>query len=145
MRLARGGVKGNFGASAQRHAEGRDHYRLRRKLDGLRHALELADGEVDVVPFFFLHGHQQQHEVCADGEIRRVIGDDEGVEVVAGAAGLERLRDQGDDVGAERVHLGVELDAATPSPRSTRDAPEFFLTTPLDFFATVTDQTPAGT
>ena len=34
---------------------------------------------------------------------------------------------------------------ATPSPRSTSDAPEFFLTTPLDFFATVTDQTPAGT
>src|SRR3977135_1482109 len=34
---------------------------------------------------------------------------------------------------------------ATPSPRSTRDAPEFFLTTPLDFFATVTDHTPAGT
>src|SRR5271166_6280196 len=34
---------------------------------------------------------------------------------------------------------------ATPSPRSTSDAPEFFLTTPLDFFATVTDHTPAGT
>ena len=34
---------------------------------------------------------------------------------------------------------------ATPSPRSTSDAPEFFFTTPLDFFATVTDQTPAGT
>src|SRR5580692_3794630 len=34
---------------------------------------------------------------------------------------------------------------ATPSPRSMIDAPEFFFTTPLDFFATVTDQTPAGT
>src|SRR5580765_5216032 len=34
---------------------------------------------------------------------------------------------------------------ATPSPRSTRDAPEFFFTTPLDFFATVTDHTPEGT
>src|SRR5208283_2051590 len=34
---------------------------------------------------------------------------------------------------------------ATPSPRSTIDAPEFFFTTPLDFFATVTDHTPAGT
>src|SRR5208283_3733483 len=33
----------------------------------------------------------------------------------------------------------------TPSPRSTSDAPEFFLTTPLDFLATVTDHTPAGT
>src|ERR1700678_1794105 len=34
---------------------------------------------------------------------------------------------------------------ATPSPRSTSDAPEFFLTTPSDFFATVTDHTPGGT
>src|SRR5580693_1529554 len=33
----------------------------------------------------------------------------------------------------------------TPSPMSTMDAPEFFFTTPLDFFATVTDHTPAGT
>src|SRR5579863_4179939 len=33
----------------------------------------------------------------------------------------------------------------TPSPRSINDAPEFFFTTPLDFFATVTDHTPAGT
>src|SRR5579871_209074 len=34
---------------------------------------------------------------------------------------------------------------ATPSPRSISDAPEFFLTTPLDFFATVTDHTPGAT
>src|SRR5271170_116736 len=33
----------------------------------------------------------------------------------------------------------------TPSPRSTSDAPEFFFTTPFDFFATVTDHTPEGT
>ncbi len=33
----------------------------------------------------------------------------------------------------------------TPSPRSTSEAPAFFLTTPLAFLATVTDQTPAGT
>src|SRR5215472_10748581 len=34
---------------------------------------------------------------------------------------------------------------ATPSPRSTTEAPEFFFTTPFVFLATVTDQTPAGT
>src|SRR5579864_2553330 len=34
---------------------------------------------------------------------------------------------------------------ATPSPKSTSDAPEFFFTTPFDFFATVTDHTPGGT
>src|SRR6202521_4355177 len=34
---------------------------------------------------------------------------------------------------------------ATPSPKSTSEALEFFFTTPLDFFATSTDQTPGGT
>src|SRR5271163_4923079 len=35
----------------------------------------------------------------------------------------------------------------TPFPKSIREAPEFFLTTPLDFAlaATPTDQTPSGT
>src|SRR5208282_1521787 len=33
----------------------------------------------------------------------------------------------------------------TPFPKSTNDAPEFFFTTPFDFLATSTDQTPAGT
>ena len=33
----------------------------------------------------------------------------------------------------------------TPSPISMSEAPAFFLTTPLAFLATVTDQTPAGT
>src|SRR5882672_1938255 len=34
---------------------------------------------------------------------------------------------------------------ATPSPMSTNEAPAFFLTTPFDFLATSTDQTPGGT
>ena len=33
----------------------------------------------------------------------------------------------------------------TPSPKSTSDAPAFFLTTPFDFLATSTDHTPDGT
>src|SRR5215472_8618648 len=33
----------------------------------------------------------------------------------------------------------------TPSPRSISEAPAFFLTTPLDFLATCTDQTPSAT
>ena len=70
-------------AAAERHAEGRDHHRLRRKLDRLRHVLELADGQIDFVPLFFLHRHQQHHDVGADGEVGGVVGDDEGVEVVA--------------------------------------------------------------
>ena len=42
-----------------------------RELDGLRHALELPDGQIDFVPLFFLHGHQQQHQVGADGKVGR--------------------------------------------------------------------------
>jgi len=40
-----------------------------------------------------------------------VVGNDERVEAIARAAGLEGLQDQSDDVGAERIHLAVELDA----------------------------------
>ena len=94
VRLARCGVQRNFRAAAQAQAERRGRRRLRRKLDRLRHALKLADGEVNVVPLFFLHAHEQQHQVGADGKIRGVVGDDERVEVVAGAAGLQRLTDQ---------------------------------------------------
>ena len=71
MRLARGSVQRDLRAAAQAQAERRDHHRLGRELDGLRHALELADGEIDVVPLFFLHAHEQQHQIGADGEIRR--------------------------------------------------------------------------
>ena len=59
MRLAGRGVQRNFRASAQAQPERRGDDWLGRELDGLRHALELADGEVDVVPLFFLHAHEQ--------------------------------------------------------------------------------------
>ena len=85
VRLARRGMQRNFRAAAQAQAERRGHHRLRRELDGLRHPLELADGEVNVVPLFFLHAHEQQHEVGADGKICGVVGDDEGVEGIARA------------------------------------------------------------
>ncbi len=105
-------MKGDFRAAAEAHAEGRDHDGLERELDGLRHVLELTDGHVNFVPLLFLHPHQQHHDVGADGEVSGIVGDDEGVERVACAAGLQRLGDERDDVAAERVHLGVELDAA---------------------------------
>src|SRR6266567_2285652 len=111
MWLAGGGVQRNFRAAAEAKAEWRRNYRLRRELNGLRHPLELADGEVHLVPLFFLDAHEQQHEIGADREIRGIVGDDEGVEAVAGAARLERLRNQRDDVSAQRVHLAVELQA----------------------------------
>ena len=88
MGLAGGGMQRDFRSAAEAQAERRGHHWFRRELDGLGHALELTDGEVDVVPLFFLHAHEQQHEVGADGKICGVVGDDEGVEVVAGAAGF---------------------------------------------------------
>ena len=44
-------------------------------------------------------------------KLSRVVGDDERVEVIAGAARLQGLRDKPDDVAADRVHLGMEFDA----------------------------------
>ena len=43
--------------------------------------LEGADHQIDLVPLLFLHGHQQQHEVGADGEMLRVVADDERLEI----------------------------------------------------------------
>ena len=81
MRPARRGVQRHFAASAKGHAKRCDNHRLGRELDELRHVLELAHHHVHVIPLLILHGHQQQHDVGADGEIRRVIADDEGVKV----------------------------------------------------------------
>ena len=67
--------------------------------------------EVDLVPLLVLDGEEELHEVGADGEVGGVAGDDEGFEVgdlLAG--GLEGLGDEGDDVVAEGVHLGVQFD-----------------------------------
>ncbi len=109
--LAGGGVEGDLGAAAEAHAVGRDDDGARAELDGLGHVLEGADGEVDFVPLLVLDGEEELHEVGADGEVGGVAGDDEGFEVgdlLAG--GLEGLGDERDDVVAEGVHLGVELD-----------------------------------
>ena len=83
MRLPCRGVQRNFRASAEAETERSRYHRFWRELDGLRHSLELANHEVDVVPLFFLHAHEQQHQVGADGEIRRIVGNDKRVEAVA--------------------------------------------------------------
>src|SRR5439155_3672365 len=85
--LAGRSVQRDFSASAEAQSERADHYGFRRELDGLGHALKLADGEVDVIPLFFLHTQEQQHEVCTDREICGVVGHDEGVEVVSWSRG----------------------------------------------------------
>jgi len=50
--------------------------RFRREFNGLRHALEPGEWQGQHRPTRFLHAHQQQHEVGADGKICRVIGND---------------------------------------------------------------------
>src|SRR4029077_4405634 len=47
-------VQADFAAASQGEALGRDHYRARRVLDGEINVLELAHGEVEVVPFLLL-------------------------------------------------------------------------------------------
>src|SRR6185437_11916906 len=95
------------------HSKWSSEHRLGTKLNSLRHRLEAANREIDLVPLAFLNCHEQQHDVGADGEMLRVIGDNEGIELTQGlAAGLERLRDELNDVCAQRIHLRVEFDAA---------------------------------
>ena len=67
--LTRRSVQRDFRASAQAQSKRRSYHRLRRELDRLRHPLKLPDGQIHVVPLFFLHAHQQQHEIRADRKI----------------------------------------------------------------------------
>ena len=67
-----------------------------------------ADHQVHFVPVALLRLEQQQHQVGAGGEVRRVVADDQRREVLRGFlhAGVQHL----DRVAADRVHLRVELD-----------------------------------
>src|SRR2546423_15115008 len=105
MRLAGGSMQRDFTAAAESKSKGRDYHRFGGKPDGLAHPLKLPDGEGDVIPFFFLNGEQQEHQVRAYRKVLRIVSDNEGVEVVPGTARLQGLRDQRDDVGADGVHL----------------------------------------
>lgn len=132
--LAGCGVQGNFRAATQAQAERRGYHGFRGELDGLGHALELADDEINIVPLFFLHAHEQEHEVGTDGKIRGVVGDDEGVEVIAWAAGFQGLTNKLEDVGAQRVHLAVELDAGYAVADVDDGSAGVFLDDSLGFF-----------
>ena len=110
--MAFGAVQRNFRAAAEGQAEGRDDDRPRAELDGLRHLLEGADVHLDLVPLFVLRGEQKLHEICAGGEVRGVVGDDEAAEVTDSVAvGAQILTHEVHDVAAEGIHLGVKLDA----------------------------------
>ena len=66
--------------------------------------------QVELVPLLLLHGEEDQHQVRAHRELLALVADDERVEVRPRV--LHRLLQHADGVGAQRVHLGVELDEA---------------------------------
>ena len=73
------------------------------------HLLEAVDGGVQFVPFLFLGGEQDQHQVGADGEVFALVGDDHGVEV--GLQLVEAGVEHADLVFAQGVHFAVEFAA----------------------------------
>src|SRR6202030_4054361 len=102
-------VQADFAAASQGEALGRDHYWARRVLDGEINVLELAHGEVEVVPFLLLGSDEQEHQVGAHGKIHGLVGDDHGLEISTEA--LEAGVQHGGDVAADGVHLGVKFAA----------------------------------
>ena len=67
--------------------------------------------ELQLVPLLFLRGQEDEHEVGAGGELLALVADHEGVEVRPPL--LDRSLQHGERIGAEGVHLGVELDEPT--------------------------------
>jgi len=61
-----------------------------------------------IVPLALLGGQEDEHEVGPGGELLALVADHEGVEV--GPPLLDRGLQHGEGIGAEGVHLGVELD-----------------------------------
>ena len=64
-------VQADFAAAAERQALRRDDDGARRVLERQIGVLELAHGQVQVVPFLLLRGDEQQQEIGAGGKIRR--------------------------------------------------------------------------
>src|SRR5882757_10859314 len=111
MRLTRSSVKRYLDASAETHAVRRNHNGTRAELDRLRHILECFDGKFHLVPLLLLDAEQKLHKVGANREVAGVARNDKGFELRhLLARWLQRLRDKRDDVVAQRIHLGVQLD-----------------------------------
>ncbi len=113
IRLRRGvdlrAVQDDFAAAAQRHALRRNDDGARRILQRQVDVLELPHGHVDLVPLLLLRRHEQQHQVGADGKIRRLVGHHHCFKVRPQA--LDAGVQHGHQVAADGVHLGVKLAA----------------------------------
>ena len=89
MRLQRCRVQRNLSTTAQRQAKRCNHDGLWRKLYCLSHGLKLPDRKVNVIPLFFLNGHEQQHDIRTDGKVIGIVSNHESVETITGPAGLK--------------------------------------------------------
>jgi len=107
-----GGMQRRLAAAAERHPEGCGDNRPGRVLDGHVDALEGSHGKINFIPVAFLGGDEQEHEVGADGEVRRLVPDDQPAEIFFQLfkTGVQNMN----NVRADGVHLGVILDARHP-------------------------------
>ena len=115
MRLPGRAVERHLCAAAERQAKRSNHYRTRAKLDRLRHLLKRRDVGIDLVPLLVLRRQQPLHQVCARRKIRGVVRDHKSAKLPYRLRiRAEVLTHEAHDVAAQRVHLGVELDASDP-------------------------------
>ena len=112
MGLHRRGVEQQFAAAAQRHAgrrgddrEGGVFHRLHRLLAVFQHAL-------DHRPDADIGGEQGQAEIGADGEVGALVVEHKRPEVLFHK--LQRFLKQRNDIGIQRIHPGMDLEAGDP-------------------------------
>ena len=118
MRMPRRRVQRNLDAAAQAHAIRRHHHWSRTQLDRLRHVLERAHGQLNLLPLAILHRQQKLHQVRANRKICPLAGDDESLKVRnLLARRLQCLHNQRDDIVAQRIHLGVQFNRRHPIPQ----------------------------
>ena len=98
----------DLASASQRLRERRNHHRLGRVLQRHVHLLETIHRLVQLFPLAFLRTQQHHHQVRAHREIVALIGDHQRLEVALRF--VEARVHHGDVVGAQRIHLAVELD-----------------------------------
>ena len=92
---------------------GRHDYWPGTEPDSCRHALKGAYGKVEILPLPFLNEEQDLEEICADGKVGVIAGDDKALEVADRiAAGVEDLGHEAGDVFADRVFFRMQLNGS---------------------------------
>ena len=103
-------MQSDLRSATQAQAIGRHDHWPGTEADGCRHALEGAYGKVEILPLPFLNEEQDLEEICADGKVGAIAGDDKALEVADSiAAGVEDLGHEAGDVFADRVFFRMQL------------------------------------